>query len=122
MARILIIDDEALVRYTIRDALGEAGHEVSEAENGEVGLARLAAAPVDLVITDILMPEKEGLATIGEIKARWPALPVIAISGGGRVGKSGFAEAATALGADAALAKPFTAAELLAAVRECLEG
>ena len=84
MARILVIDDEELARFTLREILEAAGHEVVEAANGNEGTAFQRANPCDIVITDMIMPEKEGLETIVELKGEYPDLKIIAISGGGR--------------------------------------
>ena len=114
--RILIIDDEAPVRQMLRATLEREGHQVSEANDGEQGLRVLQREPVDLLITDLIMPGKEGLETIGEVRGRFPDLPVIAISGGGRIGPEGYLELARAMGARHCLAKPFTRQKLVEAV------
>ena len=120
MARILIIDDEELARYALRDALQSAGHDVAEAEDGIAGIKLYRAETFDLVITDIIMPEKEGLGTISEILEDNPTQKIIAISGGGRVGYGGHLESASMLGASSTLAKPFSDKELLDCVTACL--
>jgi len=120
MARILIVDDEDMVRLTLRKFLETAGHEVFEAENGEKGLKAFQDQPADLVITDIIMPEKEGIETIVDLKKEVPDLPIIAISGGGRIGNMDFLEIAGKLGARHVLSKPFDRQELLRLVDECL--
>ena len=116
MVRILVIDDEDLVRDTISRILRTGGHEVAEASDGRKGLALFSKNPADLVITDILMPEMEGIQTIGEFRKIAPRVKIIAISGGGRVGNKDYLTLARELGADAILSKPFRARELLAAV------
>ena len=121
MARILIIDDEELARFTIRDILETAGHEVVEAQNGNEGLAFQRAAPFDLVVTDIIMPEKEGVETIIELKQEFPDLGIVAISGGGRTRNLDFLQLAEQYGADRVLAKPFVEEDLLEAVFACLK-
>jgi DNA-binding response OmpR family regulator len=121
MARILIIEDDDLLRHMLRQGLEEAGYEVVEARNGEEGLQRYHAAPADLIITDILMPEKEGLETIIELRREVPGVKIIAISGGGQIGNLTFLEVARHLGAQRVLQKPFKLPEMLAAVREVLE-
>ena len=82
MPRLLIIDDERLARLTLRKILERAGHEVMEASTGNEGLAMFRAKPCDLVITDIIMPDKEGIETIIELKRDFPGVRVIAISHG----------------------------------------
>jgi CheY-like chemotaxis protein len=119
-ARILVIDDDAAVRETLRQVLESAGHAVTCAEDGERGLEAFETARPDLVITDIIMPEREGIATILELRRRRPDRPIVAISGGGRTGGTDFLTMARRLGADAALPKPFELEELLDTVARCL--
>ena len=119
MARILLIDDEALVRETLRITLVKAGHAVTTARNGAEGLEIFASEPADLVVTDILMPEKEGIETILSLRKVDPAVGIIAISGGDRSGYD-VLDIARRLGADRILWKPFAREELLAAVDELL--
>jgi CheY-like chemotaxis protein len=121
MARILVIDDEELIRETIRMKLEQSGHEVIEAGNGVEGLLALEQHAVDLVVTDIIMPEQEGIETIRRIRDRDPNVGIIAISGGGRTRNFGFLEFAKKLGANCALSKPFTGTQLLALVEDTLE-
>ncbi|MEO5957891.1 MAG: response regulator [Opitutaceae bacterium] len=85
MARILLIDDDDDVRTVLRLTLIHFGHTVIEARNGREGLELFAEARPELVITDIVMPEKEGLEVIIELRAHRPPVKIIAISGGGRV-------------------------------------
>jgi DNA-binding response OmpR family regulator len=117
MARILIIDDDPQLRRLLARILHADGHEVIEASNGADGLARFAASPPALVITDILMPEKEGIETIRDLRRLAPTVPIIAISGGGASQKSmKFLDMAAKLGATVALAKPFRPPKLLETV------
>jgi DNA-binding response OmpR family regulator len=120
MARILIIDDEELIRETIRIRLEQSGHEVVEAANGVEGLRVFAEGRIDLVVTDIIMPDQEGIETIRKIRQRDAAVRIIAISGGGRGRNFQFLDIAQKLGADAALSKPFTGSQLLALVEATL--
>ncbi|MBX6323495.1 MAG: response regulator [Rhodospirillaceae bacterium] len=119
-ARVLVIDDDDLVRRTITKILGLAGYSVIPASNGVEGLAMLRRWPIDLVLTDIIMPEKEGLEIIIEVRKRMPGLPIIAISGGGRTRNMTFLALGKKLGADRVLTKPFLPKQLLAAVGACL--
>ncbi|MCG8511626.1 MAG: response regulator [Rhodospirillales bacterium] len=112
MALILLVDDEFLVRYSMRMMLEAGGHDVNEAPNGEEALAQLAEHPCDVLIVDLVMPSKDGVETILEVRKRYPDLPIIAISGGGPAGRIDRLDAARLFGADAALAKPFTEALL----------
>jgi len=120
MARILVVDDEELARFTLRDILEGEGHEVTEASNGNEAIASQNANPFDLIITDIIMPEKEGVETIVEMKQDYPDLKIIAISGGGRTRNLDFLKLAKDFGANAILSKPFSEEELLDHVRSCL--
>jgi DNA-binding response OmpR family regulator len=121
VARILIIDDDDQLRHMLCQALEQAGYEAVEARDGQEGLEQYRAAPTDLIITDILMPGKEGLETIMELRREVPEVKIIAISGGGQTGNMTFLEVARYLGAQRAFQKPFELRELLSAVREVLE-
>lgn len=121
MARILVIDDEELARFTLREILQAAGHDVSEAKNGNEGIAFQKAQPFDLVVTDIIMPEKEGVETIIELKRDYPDLKIIGISGGGRTRNLDFLKLAKQYGAEKVLTKPFTEDELIECVNACLQ-
>jgi DNA-binding response OmpR family regulator len=118
VARILVIDDEPLVRRAICQMLVRGGHTTLEATDGSEGLKLAQAQMPDLVITDLLMPNKEGIETIRELRRDDPALPILVMSGNS--GSSLYLQIATLLGAHAALSKPFKAAELLAAVTALL--
>ena len=118
MAIILVIDDEKAVRDTMRRLLERQGHEVREAANGREALK--AAPDYDLVITDINMPEMDGIEVIMALAERRPGLPVIAISGGGRLPKDLLLSSADMLGAVQTLPKPFDLSELNEAVDRAL--
>ena len=120
MTTILIIDDEEQMRGMLRKMLERAGYDVLEAMEGEAGLNLYKSAQVDLVITDLLMPGREGLETIMAFKRENPAVRIIAISGGGRDGVLNFLPAAEKLGAAASLSKPFERQELLATIARVL--
>lgn len=120
MAHILVIEDEPGMREVLRKALTQAGHHVSLASNGKEGMNRLVGATPSLVITDILMPEKDGIETIIEIRKTHPQMKIIAVSGGGRAKFVEFLEIANRAGADAVLQKPFRMAELLDRVNRLL--
>lgn len=120
MTRILVVDDEELARFTLREVLESAGYDVAEAKNGRECVERQRATPFDLIVTDIIMPEKEGVETIIELRHDFPKLKIIAISGGGRTHNLDFLKLARQYGADAILAKPFTDDQLLEAVTEQL--
>src|SRR3954466_13615623 len=122
MARILVIDDQEPIRRIIRRALENEGHEVLDASDGELGMALLdrAPAPVDVVITDIFMPGMDGIQTLREIRRRFPSIKVIAISGGDSSGLLDLRQDAELLGAVKSVQKPFTAREIVDAVRDAL--
>lgn len=121
MAKILLVDDDNLVRTSLAYALEDAGHTVAQAVNGDDGLGALARESFDAVVLDILMPEREGIETIREIRKKWPVLPVLAISGGDKTGWSDFLRMATVLGANDTMAKPFTATDFVDRVNRLLE-
>jgi CheY-like chemotaxis protein len=116
MARILVIDDEAPIRDIMRQTLERAGHEVADAGDGRQGMVQLRKQPVDLVITDILMPEQEGIETIRMLRKEFPQVKILAISGGGKTGKLNVLPVAQTFGAHRTLAKPFERKDLLDAV------
>lgn len=116
MARILVFDDELSILLMIKKMLEKAGHEVDLALNGREGIELLEKNRPDLVITDILMPEKEGLETIMELRKKYPALKIIAISGGGRIGPEGYLPSAKHLGADMVFQKPLVQKEFMEAI------
>lgn len=106
VGRILVVDDEEIVRFTLRQMLEKAGHDVFEAANGLEALKSFEELEVDLVITDIIMPEKEGIETIVELLRRQPELKIIAVSGGGRTHNLDYLQIAKRFGAKSILAKP----------------
>ena len=120
MPHVLLIDDEKLVRLTVRKILEAEGYEVSEAEDGMVGLESFKQQPFDLVITDIVMPECEGIETIAAIRKIKPDQKILAISGGGRNKNLDYLSMAVLQGAADKLAKPFSRSELLSVVTRCL--
>lgn len=118
--RILIIDDDPGVRATLTAILEERGYTVVAAENGERGLAAFFRERPSLVITDIVMPGKEGLQTIRELRDAQPDQRIIAISAGARLGRHGFLDIARQLGVWDVVAKPFDPDDLAARVERCL--
>lgn len=122
MARILLIDDEAMVRYALSRFLTSSGHEVVEAVDGADPVVAKSLGNVDAVVTDVIMPNREGMGILLQCKERHPGLPVFVISGGGRIGRAEYLETAQALGADAVFAKPFDERDLLAAIEGALAG
>ena len=120
MARILIIEDETAFRTLIKDALEHAGYDVTEASDGEEGMRLFAEQPHDVVITDILMPNKEGLETILELTEQSPGANILAISGGGIGLGDDLLDMARDFGAKYALRKPISMKRLLEIVQELL--
>jgi DNA-binding response OmpR family regulator len=118
--RVLIIDDDEQIRVLLEQMMHWAGFEVMVAENGKVGMQLQQQNPADLVITDLIMPEQEGLETISRLKKDYQGIKIIAISGGGRIGPEAYLPAALELGADKVFSKPFDVQEIVDAVREML--
>jgi CheY-like chemotaxis protein len=119
--RVLVIDDEELARFSVCRILeSEEVYEFVEAENGRIGVEKMKSGDFDLIITDIVMPEKEGLETIMEVRQSHPTIPIIAVSGGGGGRNREYLEVAKSFGANCVLRKPFSADELLSAVESCL--
>jgi CheY-like chemotaxis protein len=123
MARILVVDDEAAVRALIRAALEHVGHEVTEAANGAEGLKLFASQRQDLVITDVFMPERDGIELVRVIRSTAGTVPILVISGGSWPTESAhLLDAVVRLGATRTLAKPFQLSDLLRIVDEMLQG
>lgn len=120
MSAILVVDDDTSVLDVMSEMLRLEGHEVTVAENGRDAVGHVTAKAFDLVITDLIMPEKEGLETIADIRRSSVNMPIIAISGGGRVGPNDYLETARFIGANATLAKPFARRDLITTVDSLL--
>lgn len=120
MKRVLVIDDDSQVRMLIRRMLERAGYLVTDAPDGEIGIELHRAEPADLIITDLLMPGKEGIETIVELRKDFPDVKIIVISGGALVEDHSFLSMAERLGAMRALPKPFKCADIQAVVRELI--
>src|SRR5512133_2949887 len=120
MAKILVFDDEPSILLMLKKMLEKAGHDVDVALNGREGLEMFEKNKPDLLITDIIMPEKEGLETIFELRRKYPDLKIIAISGGGRIGPDGYLPGAKLLGANAVFTKPLVPKEFVQAVSDLL--
>ena len=121
MARILIVEDTPDFRQMMVDVLEAAGHEVDEAENGNAAIVRMGKGGFDLIVTDVLMPESDGIELIRALGRKGWKIPVLAVSGGGRNLPAAVSLALTeAAGAHRTLFKPFRAAELVSVVEELL--
>ncbi len=120
MARIIVVDDEAQVRRMLRGRLEKDGHEVEEAENGRLAVDLQRENPADLIISDIIMPEKDGTEMIGDLSGEFPELKIIAMSGGGILDTQYHLCLAKAFGAVRSFPKPVPLQELMDAVEEIL--
>ena len=125
MAKVLIIDDDASMRRTVGRILTRAGHEVAEAPDGVEGFKLFRTNRPDIVVTDIFMPNKDGIETILDFRREYPSTLILAISGGsatldGRTFVPHYLNAAHVLGADGMLAKPFRAEDLLREIDKLL--
>ena len=121
MRKILIIDDDEQMRNLLCRAMEYAGFKVEVAADGRKGLRFFESNTYDLVITDLIMPEQEGMETITFLRKNHPEVKIIAISGGGRIGPETYLPAALELGADRAFAKPFPIDDLINTVKELLD-
>jgi CheY-like chemotaxis protein len=118
MALVLVVDDDPVFREIARAMLREAGHHVAVAEDGLKALGAIEAHEPDLVILDMLMPNRDGIETLGDLRRRWPAVKVIMVSAGARMlDAEALLNAAKALGADATLGKPLDRIRLIELVR-----
>jgi DNA-binding response OmpR family regulator len=121
MANILLVDDDAPLLRLVVEYLSRAGHAVTTAANGNEAMRLVQDSTFDLVITDLIMPEKEGMAIIMDLRRTIPTLKIIAISGGGRIDGGDYLAIAKQLGASETLSKPFSAKELLDVVSTVLK-
>jgi CheY-like chemotaxis protein len=121
MARILVIEDDSMLRGMLQKMLEQNGHNVLVAGDGmEATRLYQAHSDIDLIVTDVLMPEKDGLEVIMEIRGKLPQVKIIAISGGGRISHTDYLIAARRLGAHTTLSKPFARQELMDAIDSLL--
>jgi DNA-binding NtrC family response regulator len=121
MAKILVVDDDDSILRLIETALHRAGHEVEVARDGNEALRKLKGSSIELVLTDVVMPEKEGIQLIMELKRLSPRQKFIAMSGGGEFGFESYLNYAKMLGATATLQKPFGMHALLKTVDGALQ-
>lgn len=118
MIRILVVDDDFQMREMLGVILERKGYDVKTASDGKSAMQLQSVKPFDIVITDIIMSEREGQETISELRRGYPRVKIIAISNGGRYKPEGYLELARQIGADRVLVKPFGSWEILGAVRE----
>lgn len=131
MPSVLVIDDDPEVRDSIRQVLSRVGFDVRTADNGETGIQAFYERPPDVVIVDIIMPRNNGIEVIRKIRGSFPGARIVAITGGGNFGRSGYKPgtlvteaylaSASESGADAVMTKPFHRTELIALVRSLVK-
>ena len=122
MKRILLVDDDDLSRGAVHKMLERSGYTVHSTATGQEALAHFRREAPDLVITDLIMPEVDGLEVIQELRRNDPGVRILAISGGGRVDAEEYLSVARKFGASQVLSKPFTGQELKTAVESALGG
>jgi len=120
MKKILIIDDDQAIQQMVKRLTERAGYAAEMASNGEEGMMLIEENSFDLVITDIIMPKKEGIEIITIIRKNYPQIKIIAMSGGGRFTPEGYLKSAKILGADKVFTKPFNHREMLEAIDELI--
>ena len=121
MQQIILVDDDDSLRKMLRINLEQLNYEVFEARGGEEAIKMFTPEHPDVLITDIIMPGKQGLDIIGIFRLKYPGLKIIAMSGAGRIVKTEYLKMALARGADAVLEKPFTTDALAATLKQLLE-
>ncbi|APF19228.1 response regulator [Calditrichota bacterium LG25] len=120
MKKILVVDDDDLIRDLLFEILEDKGYKVFEAENGNRAIQLLKTERFDLIITDIIMPDKEGIETIIDIKKRLPHAKIIAMSGGGQLDATSYLSVAKKLGVQHTISKPFDPGKLIALIEDLL--
>ena len=116
----MIVEDQAEFREMLKEALLRRKYSIIVASDGKEAMLKFKASIVDLVVTDILMPEEDGLKVIMKLKEIKPGIKIIAISGGGKAGPGNYLNLAKALGADDILSKPFSLNTLISRIEELL--
>jgi DNA-binding response OmpR family regulator len=122
MPGILLVEDDKELREMLKISLLRQKYSILEAENGKDAIAHFRPSVTDLVVTDLIMPEEDGLKVIMKLRELKPGLKIIAISGGGKAGPGSYLNMAKALGADAIFSKPFSINELIARIEGLLAG
>ena len=121
MPGVLIVEDDKELREMLKMSLLRSGFTVLEAKNGKDAITHFKPALTDLVVTDLIMPEEDGLKVVIKLRELKPSIKIIAISGGGKVGPGSYLNLAKALGADAIYSKPFSVNELTAKIEQLLD-
>jgi CheY-like chemotaxis protein len=121
MPGILLVEDDKELREMLKLSLTRRNFTVIEAENGKDAIAHFKPSVTDLVVTDIIMPEEDGLKVVIKLRELKPSIKIIAISGGGKVGPGSYLNLAKALGADAIYSKPFSINELVNKIEQLLD-
>jgi len=122
MAKILLVEDDDLVRDMLTQILQRANHQVIATNNGEEAAKYLQNEEPDIMVTDIIMPKKSGITLISEVRNRHPNMEIIAISGGGRLDPTGYLDLSETLGASVSFEKPIDNTALLMAIDLLLHG
>lgn len=121
MPGVLIVEDDKELREMLKMSLLRRSYTVLEAENGKNAITHFKPSLTDLVVTDLIMPEEDGLKVVIKLREMKPSIKIIAISGGGKVGPGSYLNLAKALGADAIFSKPFSINDLTAKIEQLLE-
>jgi DNA-binding response OmpR family regulator len=121
MPGVLIVEDDKELREMLKLSLSRRNFTVFEAENGKTAIAHFKPTITDLVVTDLIMPEEDGLKVVIKLRELKPSIKIIAISGGGKVGPGSYLNLAKALGADAIYSKPFSINDLIAKIEQLLD-
>jgi CheY-like chemotaxis protein len=121
MPGILIVEDDKELREMLKMSLIRRGFTVLEAENGKEAITHFKPLLTDVVVTDLIMPEEDGLKVVIKLRELKPSIKIIAISGGGKVGPGSYLNLAKALGADAIYSKPFSINDLTLKIEQLLE-
>jgi CheY-like chemotaxis protein len=121
MPGVLIVEDDRELREMLKMSLLRKGYTVQEAENGKEAISHFKPLITDLVVTDLIMPDEDGIKVVIRLRELKPAIKIIAISGGGKVGPGSYLNLAKALGADAIYSKPFSIKDLIVKIEQLLE-
>jgi DNA-binding response OmpR family regulator len=121
MPGVLLVEDDKELREMLKLALVRRNFTVQEAENGKAAITHFKPSITDIVVTDLIMPEEDGLKVVIKLREIKPSLKIIAISGGGKVGPGSYLNLAKALGADAIYSKPFSINDLIAKIEQLLD-